>query len=203
MAVLILSVNKLRTAILISGSGRTLANLIDLSKCGELPIEIVLVVSSRADVKGVEVAGRAGIPVEIVTRKEWAEPQFSQRITSAIDAARADLVLFAGYLCKWEIPDRYIGKVLNIHPALLPKFGGKGMHGHRVHEAVLNAGETTSGCTVHFANNEYDAGPIILQRTVPVMPDDTPDTLAARVFEQECIAYPEAICSFAKKQAIV
>jgi phosphoribosylglycinamide formyltransferase-1 len=99
----------------------------------------------------------------------------------------------AGFLSLWEIPPELHGLVLNIHPALLPKFGGKGMHGHHVHEAVLAAGETESGCTVHYADNTYDTGPIIVQRRVPVRPGDTADTLAARVFEQECIAYPEAI----------
>ncbi len=189
---------QLQTAVLISGSGRTLANLIELARRGELPIEIVLVISSRPDVKGVQIARDAGIPVQVILRREHREPQFSERISAALDAARVELVLLAGYLCKWEIPACYQWKVLNIHPALLPRFGGKGMHGHHVHEAVLAAGERVSGCTVHFANNEYDAGPIILQRRVPVLPDDTPDTLAARVFEQELIAYPEAIRLFAQ-----
>lgn len=99
----------------------------------------------------------------------------------------------AGYLHFWKIPERYQGRVLNIHPSLLPQFGGKGFYGQLVHEAVLEAGVTESGCTVHFADNEYDHGPIILQRRVPVMPDDTPTDLAERVFRQECEAYPEAI----------
>jgi len=182
---------------LISGSGRTLQNFIDLTRRGELPIDIALVISSRPGVRGIDIARSAGIPVEIISRRELSAEEFSRRITAAIDAARPDLVLMAGFLCRWEIPHRYQWKVLNIHPALLPRFGGKGFHGHRVHEAVLNAGETTSGCTVHFADNEYDHGPIILQRTVPVLPGDTPDALAARIFEQECIAYPEAIRLFA------
>jgi phosphoribosylglycinamide formyltransferase-1 len=106
----------------------------------------------------------------------------------------------AGFLSLWTIPSDFQGRVLNIHPALLsptegghPRFGGKGMHGHHVHEAVLAAGETESGCTVHYADNTYDTGPIILQKKVPVLPTDTPDALAARVFEQEKFAYPEAI----------
>jgi folate-dependent phosphoribosylglycinamide formyltransferase PurN len=102
----------------------------------------------------------------------------------------------AGFLSLWTIPPDFHNRVMNIHPALLPKYGGKGMHGHHVHEAVLAAGETESGCTVHFADNSYDTGPIILQRKVPVLPNDTPDTLAARVFEQERIAYPEAVRRF-------
>lgn len=187
----------LRVAVLISGSGRTLQNFIDLSRAGQLPIEIALTISSRGDVAGVERARRAGIPVEVISRRDLPPEEFDRRVTEAIDAAGADLVLMAGWLCPWRIPPRFEHRVMNIHPALLPKYGGKGFYGHHVHEAVLAAGERESGCTVHFANNEYDAGPIILQRRVPVLPDDTPDTLAGRVFEQECIAYPEAIRLFA------
>src|SRR5207253_7165627 len=97
-----------------------------------------------------------------------------------------------------RVPDDYLGRVMNIHPALIPAFCGKGFYGHRVHEAVLQAGVKVTGCTVHFADNEYDHGPIILQRTVPVLDDDTAETLAQRVFEQECEAYPEAIHLFAE-----
>jgi len=106
----------------------------------------------------------------------------------------------AGFLSKWTIPPTYEHRVMNIHPALLPKFGGKGFYGLRVHEAVLAARETRSGCTVHFANNQYDAGPIILQRTVEVLPQDTPDSLASRVFDAECIVYPEAIRLFSENR---
>ncbi len=183
---------------LISGGGRTLQNFVELSRRGQLPIEIVLVISSRVDVAGVERSRQAGIPVEVVSRRGLSLAEFSRRVTAAVEAARADLVLMAGWLCRWEIPPHYENKVMNIHPALLPKYGGKGFYGHHVHEAVLAAGDRESGCTVHFANNEYDAGPIILQRKVPVLPNDTPDALAARVFEQECIAYPEAIRLFAE-----
>jgi len=103
----------------------------------------------------------------------------------------------AGFLSLWRIPAEYYGKVINIHPALLPEFGGAGMYGTRVHQAVLAAGKKVSGCTVHFCDNQYDHGPIILQHTVPVLTVDTPETLAARIFEQECVAYPEAIQLFA------
>ena len=114
-----------------------------------------------------------------------------------LDDAKVDLVIQAGFLSLWHIPPQYEHKVMNIHPALLPKYGGHGMWGHHVHEAALAAGEAESGCTIHFVTNEYDAGPIILQRTAPVLPDDDADALAARVFEQECIAFPEAIRLFA------
>jgi phosphoribosylglycinamide formyltransferase 1 len=188
---------KLRTAVLISGSGRTLQNFIDLSRQGELPIEIVLVISSRRGVAGIDRAQAADIPVEVIPRRDMSDAEFNARVTAMVDAVRVDLVCLAGFLSRWEIPARYKDRVLNIHPALLPKYGGIGYHGHHVHEAVIAAGDKTSGCTVHFANNAYDEGPIILQRSVPVLPNDTPDTLAERVFEQECIAYPEAIRLFA------
>ncbi len=187
----------LRTAVLISGSGRTLANFIEQARAGTLPIEIVLVISSHADVKGNDIARAAGIPLEIIPRRGTPKDVFDSRINAALDAARPDLVCLAGFICHWQIPARYEGRVMNIHPALIPKYCGKGFHGHHVHEAVLASGDRESGCTVHFANNDYDAGPIILQKRVPVLPDDTPDTLAARVFEQETIAYPEAIRLFA------
>lgn len=188
---------RLRTAVLISGSGRTLANFIEQAGAGTLPIEIVLVISSHADVKGNDITRAAGIPLEIIPRKGTPKEEFDRRIDAALDAARPDLVCLAGFICHWQIPARYDGKVMNIHPALIPRYCGKGFHGHHVHEAVLASGDRESGCTVHFANNDYDAGPIILQKRVPVLPDDTPDTLAARVFEQETIAYPEAIRLFA------
>lgn len=184
---------RLRAAVLISGSGRTLQNFIDLAQAGQLPLEIVLVVSSRADVAGVERGRKAEIPVEIISRRGLTQAEFDARVTAAVDAARVDVVLMAGWLCRWLIPPAYVNKVLNIHPALLPKFGGQGFYGHHVHEAVLAAGERESGCTVHFVTDDYDAGPIILQRRVPVLPSDTADALADRVFEQECIAFPEAI----------
>ena len=106
--------------------------------------------------------------------------------------------MLAGFLSLLKIPDDYLGRVMNIHPALLPKFGGQGMYGHHVHEAVLAAGEQESGCTVHFADNQYDHGPVILQRRCPVKSDDTPDSLADRVMAEEREAYPQAIQMYAE-----
>lgn len=189
----------LRLGVLISGGGRTLQNLVELIRRGELNAEIVVVISSLPDVKGVERARAAGLPVVIVRKKDHPdEAEFSRLITEALEAHDVQLACLAGWTCFWRIPDHWIGRVMNIHPALLPKYGGKGFYGHHVHEAVLAAGDKESGCTVHFANNEYDAGPIILQRKVPVLPGDNADTLAARVFEQEILAYPEAIRLFAE-----
>jgi formyltetrahydrofolate-dependent phosphoribosylglycinamide formyltransferase len=188
----------LRLGVLISGGGRTLLNLLEVVRRGELRAEVPLVIGSAETLKGVERARSAGLHVEIIRRRDHADIEsFSGAIVDILERHGVDLAVLAGWLCLWRIPDRWMGRVMNIHPALLPKFGGKGFYGHHVHEAVLAAGEPESGCTVHFCNNEYDAGPIILQRTVPVMPGDDADTLAARVFEQECIAYPEAIRMYA------
>jgi phosphoribosylglycinamide formyltransferase-1 len=180
----------LRLVALISGSGTTLQNLIDRIAAGSLAAEIVGVVSSRADVAGVERARRAGLPVVVAARKE---ERFVERVWSAIRSFQPDLVCLAGWLHLVPVPDDFHARVLNIHPSLLPAFGGKGMYGHHVHEAVLAYGARVSGCTVHFADNTYDTGPILVQKCVPVKDGDDPDTLAARVFQAECEAYPEAI----------
>jgi len=190
---------KIRIGILISGSGRTMMNLLDCIKHSELNAEIAVVISSLSTVTGVGKARDAGLPVIIIRKKDYPGiDAFSRRIEEELDVAQVDLVVQGGWLCLWKIPPRYENRVMNIHPALLPCFGGQGMWGHHVHEAVLAAGGKVSGCTVHFCTNEYDKGPIIVQRTCPVEDDDTPDTLAARVFEQECIAYPQAIKLFAE-----
>jgi len=186
-------------AVLISGSGTTLQNLIDRRSQGALPIRIVQVISSKPAVLGVEKAASAGLPVEVIERRSFPSTEaFSERIFEHCRRAGAKLVCLAGFLQLLRIPPDFTLRVINIHPALLPAFGGKGMYGHRVHEAVLQSGAKVSGCTVHFADDEFDHGPIILQRSVRVRDDDTPETLAQRVFEQECIAYPEAIRLFAE-----
>ncbi len=189
----------LRLGILISGGGRTMLNILEAIRRGELNAEIAIVISSLSAVAGVERARNAGLPLKIVRKKDCADiDAFSQRLVAELDAAKVDLIVQGGWLCLWKIPPQYENRVMNIHPALLPCFGGQGMWGHHVHEAVLAAGCKVSGCTVHFCTNEYDKGPIIVQRTCPVQDNDTPDTLADRVFEQECLAYPEAIKLFAE-----
>lgn len=191
--------SRLRLAVLISGGGRTMLNILDAIEAGQLNAEIVLVISSLSTVAGVERARNAELPVKIIRRKDHPDIEaFSARLEEELEAAKVDLVVQGGWLCLWRIPARYENHVMNIHPALLPSFGGKGMWGHHVHEAVLTAGCKVSGCTVHFCTNEYDKGPIIVQRACPVEDDDTPDTLADRVFEQECLAYPQAIAWFAE-----
>jgi formyltetrahydrofolate-dependent phosphoribosylglycinamide formyltransferase len=187
-------------AILLSGTGRTLKNLIDRIGDGTLCARVTVVLTSIPGVKGLQYAGEAGASAVTVPRSEYRSTRsFSEAVTRALEPHPADLVVMAGFVHLWRFPEKYRGRVLNIHPALLPKFGGKGFYGHHVHEAVLAAGERESGCTVHFADHKYDHGPTVLQRRVPVLADDTPDTLAARVFEQECEAYPEAIRKVAAK----
>ena len=177
----------LRLVALISGGGTTLQNLIDRVAAGKLTAEIAGVVSSRADVFGVERAKKAGLPVAVVSAKKPDD------VWAAVRSFSPDLTLFAGWLHLLPIPEDFRHKVLNIHPSLLPAFGGKGMYGHRVHEAVLAYGAKVSGCTVHFTDDTYDTGPIVVQKCVAVKEGDDPDTLAARVFQAECEAYPEAI----------
>ncbi len=192
------NIKPVRLGVLLSGGGRTLLNILDCIKAGSLNAEVVLVISSRSTVAGVQRAKDAGLEVKIVRKKDYATTDdFSNRIEQELSAAQVDLVVQAGWLCFWKISQQYKNRVMNIHPALLPSFGGKGMWGHHVHNAVLDAGVKISGCTVHFCTDEYDKGPIILQRCCSVKDDDTDQTLAARVFEQECVAYPEAIKLFA------
>jgi len=187
-----------RLAVLISGGGTTLQNFLDRIADGRLDAHVVQVISSKAEAYGLERARRAGVPAAVVSRKDCGSLEaFSDRLFDLCRQARADVVCLAGFLQLVRIPADYSLRVLNVHPALIPAFCGKGYYGRHVHEAVLAAGVKISGCTVHFADNEYDHGPIICQRAVPVRDDDTVDTLAARVFEQECEAYPEAIALLA------
>jgi formyltetrahydrofolate-dependent phosphoribosylglycinamide formyltransferase len=186
-------------AVLVSGSGTTLQNLIDHIAAKKLEVRIKLVIGSREGLFGIERAMQAGIHSQVVDRKSFPDvASFSRRVFGFIDEAQVDLVCLAGWLCLLELPSRYDGRIMNIHPALLPSFGGKGMYGAKVHQAVLDHGCKVSGCTVHFVDASYDSGPIIIQRTCPVLEDDTAQTLAHRVFEEEKIAYPEAIQMFSQ-----
>jgi phosphoribosylglycinamide formyltransferase-1 len=187
----------MRLAVLLSGSGRTLDNLLEQIAAGRLAAAVVTVVSSRADVRGVRIAERAGIPVTVLPPAGRPIAAWSDAIFAACRAARADLVVMAGFLHLVRIPADFAGRVINIHPSLLPAFGGRGFHGMHVHRAVLDRGCTVSGCTVHLVDDEYDHGRILHQKTVPVLPDDTPESLAARVFAAECQAFPEAIARIA------
>ena len=194
----------IRLGVLISGGGRTLMNILEYINYGWLNAKVVLVISSRSTAAGVEKARAAGLDVKIVRKKDLPNiDRFSEKIEQELTAAKVDLVVQGGWLCLWKIPPRYENRVMNIHPALLPSFGGKGMWGAHVHEAVLAAGCKVSGCTVHFCTNQYDKGPIIIQRCCQVEETDSAETLAARVFQQECIAYPQAIKLFAENKLFV
>ena len=184
----------LRIVVLLSGSGRTLVNLARAIRAGRLDAHIVGVISSRRDIAGVSKARGLGLKVNILRPVDFPTRRaFWKGTTETVERHRPDLVVMAGYLCYWRIPKRWAGKVVNIHPSLLPKFGGKGCYGHRVHEKVLAARARTSGCTVHLVDNIYDHGRILAQAKVPVKRSDTPDTLAARVFKAECQLYPEVL----------
>lgn len=185
--------------VLISGGGRTLQNFVDLWKAGLLKARVVKVVSTRADAFGLQRAAAEGIPAAVVRRKAFASTEeFSDAVTAEFQAEDVELVAMAGFLSLYRIPDCYAGRVMNIHPALLPSFGGHGFYGDRVHQAVLDYGCKITGCTVHFADNAYDQGPIIVQKAVPVEEGDDAHTLAARVFEREKEAYAEAVNLFAE-----
>jgi phosphoribosylglycinamide formyltransferase 1 len=190
---------RLQVAVFLSGTGRTLENLLARRAAGELDIDIPVVISSRSGVRGLEIAADAGIETHVVRRREYPTPAgMSARIQELLAPHRIDLILLAGFLSQLEILPEWEGRMLNIHPSLLPLFGGRGLYGTRVHEAVLASGMQVTGCTVHFVNAEYDAGPIVLQRCLPIHEDDTPETLGARVFALECELYPEAIRLFAE-----
>ncbi|MCC7084267.1 MAG: phosphoribosylglycinamide formyltransferase [Pirellulales bacterium] len=194
-------VSPLRIAVLISGGGTTLRNLIDKIGKSQLDAKIELVISSAAKARGLDFARAASIPIQIVSPSKFTSAaEFSEATFNSCRAAGVHLVVMGGYLKHVLIPDDFSGRVVNIHPALLPGFGGRGFYGRYVHQAVLESGARISGCTVHFVDNQYDHGPIILQKTVPVLEDDTPETLATRVFAAECEAYPEALRMIARER---
>ncbi|GAB5496190.1 MAG: phosphoribosylglycinamide formyltransferase [Phycisphaerales bacterium] len=181
------SQGKPRLALFISGGGRTALNIADEIDSGKLNAQTAVVVASR-QCAGVERCRDRGLDV-IVERGVIPE----DRLAQILSEYGVDLVCLAGYLKLLPIPDGWQDRILNIHPSLLPKFGGPGMYGELVHAAVLEAGEQISGCTVHICDGEFDRGPIVVQKSCEVVQGDTPETLAARVFRAECEAYPEAI----------
>lgn len=191
----------IRLGVLVSGGGTTLQNLIDRIADGRLCARIGVVIASAADAFALERARRAGIATVVVQRKEvGSQAEFSQKIFAACRERGTDLVCLAGFLQLIEVPEDFASKVMNIHPSLIPAFCGKGYYGRRVHEAVLQYGCKVTGCTVHFADNQYDHGPIVLQSAIPVLETDSADTLAERVHELENGLYPEAIRLFAAEK---
>ena len=194
----------LRLVVLISGGGTTLANLLAKMNAGELDARIDLVISSNPAAGGIRIAAQAGIATAVVERADYPSiADFSQALFDRCRAVDPHLVVMGGFLKRVLIPPDFVNRVTNIHPGLIPAFCGQGFYGHHMHEAVLNYGAKLSGCTVHFVDDQYDHGPIILQRSVPVLDDDTPDTLAARVFEAECEAYPAALSLYAAGRVTV
>lgn len=176
-----------RLAVFLSGTGRTLVNLAGAIERGELPAEIGLVVASRP-CQGIERTRELGLRSMVIEGDIGLES-----LEGLLEENRIDWVVLAGYLRLLPVPAKWRGRVVNIHPALLPDFGGPGMYGDRVHRAVLESGARESGCTVHLCDGGYDTGPIVLQRRCPVLDGDTPGTLAERVFALETEAYPEAL----------
>lgn len=186
-------------AVLFSGGGTTLRNLVDRVRAGSLSVEIRLVISSSATARGLQYAAEAGIPALVVEKEGLSDAAFSEAIFAPCRAAGVRNVVMGGFLKHVLIPPDFENRVVNIHPSLIPAFCGHGMYGLKVHQAVLDADAKVSGCTVHFVDNEYDHGPIILQRQVKVRDDDTAESLQARVFAAECDAYPEALTMLAAK----
>ena len=161
-----------------------------------------LCISSKPGVLALERAAAASVPSAVLEKAGSEDDEsYGSRIFEEIRRAEADTVVLAGFLKKLWIPEDYRGRVINIHPSLLPAFGGKGFYGHRVHSAVLARGCQVSGCTVHLVDEVYDNGPILVQRWCPVQPDDSADTLAARVFDEELRALPEGLARFWAKHS--
>lgn len=184
----------LRLAVMLSGSGTTLLNLVEQIREERLSAVIPIVIASQKNCRGVERAVSAGLECQVIRPKDHASVQeFSHMVFDLMRTHRIDLVALAGFLSLLTIPPDFAWRVINIHPSLIPAFCGHGFFGHHVHEAAIARGVKISGCTVHFADNHYDHGPIILQRTVCVPDAADAEQLASLVFEQEKIAYPEAI----------
>lgn len=184
----------LAVAVLISGGGTTLKNLIDRREAGELPIEFKLVISSKSSAAGLGFAAQSGIPSQVIAKRDFDNPtSHSDAVFNACRHAGVELVVMGGYLEHLLIPSDFENRVINIHPSLIPSFCGKGMYGLRVHQAAVDFGVKVSGCTVHFVDNQYDHGPILLQRACEVRDEDTAESLQQRVFLLEREALPDAI----------
>jgi len=184
-------------ALFLSGTGGNALNLLHACREGRVPAEPVLVVSSSARALGNERLRAEGLPVQVQLRKAFeSDEAHSEACLHAAEAAGAEVICLCGWLKRLVLPPRWDGRILNIHPALLPRFGGAGMYGMNVHRAVVAAGERESGCTIHLVDNHYDHGRILAQAKVPVLPEDTPEDVQKRVYEQELRLYPEALAAF-------
>jgi phosphoribosylglycinamide formyltransferase-1 len=192
---------KLKLGVLASGRGSNLQSIIDRCAAGTIDAEVAVVISDMPAAYALERARQAGIPALGIDRKQFPDREsFDRSVAAELQAYGVELLILAGYMriMTEVLVTPYLGRMMNIHPALAPAFSGKGMHGIRVHEAVLDYGAKITGLTVHFVELEVDMGPIILQRCVPVREDDTPETLSARVLIEEHEVYPEAIQLYAQ-----
>tara|TARA_R100000005_G_C4988663_1_gene196459 strand:- start:1081 stop:1665 length:585 start_codon:yes stop_codon:yes gene_type:complete len=179
-----------------SGSGSNFQSIIDAVKRGDIPARITGLISNKPDIGAIERADKENIPSRVINPDSLSEDSdFDEILLSQLLEWKADLIVLAGYLKKIPsgIIKKYPNRILNIHPSLLPKFGGKGFYGSNVHKAVLEAGDTESGCTVHIVTEEFDKGPILDQAKVPVLEDDTPEVLAERVLKEEHKLFPKTI----------
>jgi phosphoribosylglycinamide formyltransferase 1 len=186
-----------RLAFFISGTGGNALNLLNACREGRVPGLPVLGVSSSSKALGVERLQQQELPVEVLLRSAYeSDAAYSEACFDRVEAAGAQVVCLCGWLKKLELPARWQGRVLNIHPALLPKYGGTGMYGMHVHRAVVAAGERESGCTIHLVDNVYDHGRVLAQSKVPVLTGDTPEDVQHRIYEQEMRLYPEALAAY-------
>jgi phosphoribosylglycinamide formyltransferase 1 len=189
-----------RIAFFISGTGGNALNLLRACREGRVPGQPVVAVSSSSKALGNERLQAEGLPVRVHVRNAFATDEaFSEACFASVEAAGAEVICLCGWLKRLVIPARWEGRILNIHPALLPLFGGEGMFGMNVHRAVVAAGATESGCTIHLVDNLYDHGRILAQAKVPVSKGDTPEEVQKRVYEQEMRLYPEALADFLKQ----
>ena len=194
----------LNLAVLISGSGSNLQALMDACAQDDFPAQIQVVISNRPDAYGLGRAKAASIPAFCIDHKDFSDrAEFESALQSKLSEYPVDLICLAGFMriLTADFVEQWPNKMINTHPALLPKFGGEGMYGEHVHKAVLDAGEKESGCSIHYVIPEVDQGEVIIQKTVAVEPGDTTNTLAARVIAQEHIAYPEAVRIIAERMA--
>lgn len=192
----------LNLAVLISGSGSNLQALIDACSAPDFPARIKVVISNRPGAYGIQRAENAGIPAFLVDHKDHeSRGEFEAALQKTLASYEVDLICLAGFMriLTADFIAEWPEKIINTHPALLPKHGGKGMFGEHVHRAVLDGGDTESGCSIHYVIPEVDQGSVIVQKTVPVLPGDSIETLSARVIAQEHIAYPEAVRIIAKE----
>jgi phosphoribosylglycinamide formyltransferase-1 len=195
----------LRIAVLASGSGTNLQSIIDACESGQIDGTVALVISNNKDAFALERGRKHGTEALFIDHRGKTREEHEREVSEEIDRRDIGLIVLAGYLRMFTsfFVNKYKNKIINTHPALLPKYGGKGMHGHTVHEAVLEKGDEESGCTVHFVTEEIDGGPIIGQMRVKVLPGDTPETLQARVLEKEHILLPIVVQWFAEGRVVL